>query len=247
MKYSCKKRFIKIIELIAEIIITIVGGCTLAYLVILIASTISSSEQISTDSTIQIEADVVYLTTKEIAYISSTSTPSSTAINTISTGVSTVQTTVEQSTETTTVDPTPYLDIPLSKELQKYTYNLSQEYGIDYFLIIAVIEQESSFRPTVVNCGNYGLMQINRVNHSWLSEALNINDFLNPYQNIKAGTYMLGSLYKKYGFFSTVLMAYNLGEGGASRYWRQGIYSTAYSDSVLAKRNKYLAMIESKI
>lgn len=190
-----------------------------------------SEKQTSTASVTEIKSDaetIVYAAPKASATVAIAETTTETS-------------TVELSTETTTADPTPYLDIPLSKELQKYTYKLSQEYNIDYFLIIAVIEQESTFRPTVISSGNYGLMQINRINHNWLSDTLGITDFLNPYQNIKAGTYMLSSLYNKYGTFSAALMAYNLGESGANRYWTQGIYSTTYSQQVLARRENLMS------
>lgn len=126
--------------------------------------------------------------------------------------------------------PTMY-DIPLDTELQHYTYNLCVEYGVEeyYPLMLAVMWHESNFNEKVVSRTNdYGLMQINKINHKWLSEKFGITDFLDAKQNIKAGVYMLSTYLLKYEDIDKALMAYNLGEAGARRYWNAGKYTTKY-------------------
>ena len=122
-------------------------------------------------------------------------------------------------------------DIPLDTELQNYTYDLCVEYSIEeyYPLMLAVMWHESNFNEKAVSETNdYGLMQINKINHKWLSEKFGITDFLDAKQNIKAGVYMLSTYLLKYEDIDKALMAYNLGETGARRCWSAGKYTTKY-------------------
>lgn len=127
-----------------------------------------------------------------------------------------------------------YFDVPLSYELQDYIRDLCVEYGVPMELVIAMIEQESSFRPYVVSKSNdYGLMQINTVNHNTLSEKFGITDFLDPRQNVLCGIYIIsGHLRATNENIELALMRYNGGASGAKRLWEQGIYSTSYSSSI---------------
>lgn len=66
-----------------------------------------------------------------------------------------------------------YIDIPLSQSLQRYIYEICADENVPVTLIYAMIEHESGFNPEVVSkTDDYGLMQINEVNHSWLNEEL---------------------------------------------------------------------------
>ncbi len=152
---------------------------------------------------------------------------------------------VETETPIISTEPTiPYYDVPLSAELQEYIWLLSQEYEVPCELIYALIETESSFRSNVVSGTNdYGLMQINKINHEWLSDELGISDFLDPEQNILAGCYILsGHLRATEGDIVLALMRYNCGATGARRLWSQGIYSTKYTDKVMAAYERYCEM-----
>ncbi len=137
----------------------------------------------------------------------------------------------------------PYYDIPLSKELQLYTYTKCEDLGIGnyYELVLAMMWQESDFNPdTISETNDYGLMQINICNHEWLSEELGITDFLDPYQSIDAGTHIIASLLLKYEDPHMALMAYNYGEAGALSYWNRGIYTSPYSREVAEKQDMLL-------
>ena len=126
------------------------------------------------------------------------------------------------------------LEIDLDEDLQEFIYCLSYGYNIDYAFVMGVMQLESQFDPTAISSTNdYGLMQINKVNHGWLKEHLGIKDILDPYQNIRSGLYILRNLFEKYEEPELVLMAYNMGETGASRLWDKGIYETNYSKKVL--------------
>lgn len=132
------------------------------------------------------------------------------------------------------------LDIPLDSDVQEYMYYLCQAYDIDYAFVLGLIDAESGFQANVIsNTGDIGLMQINQVNAQALSDALGVDDLEDPYQNIRAGLYVLRTLFERYKLTEEVCMAYNMGEKGARRLWAAGVTSTKYSDAVLQKRTEY--------
>jgi len=158
----------------------------------------------------------------------------------------------EWQTFTATAAPTPetvidtepvtvYFDVPLSKELQDYIRNLCDEYDVPIELVIAVIDVESTFRADLVSETNdYGLMQINKCNHEWLTDKLGVTDFLDPYQNINSGVHILsGHLEVTNGDIELALMRYNNGATGAKKLWDKGIYSTAYTKKIMTAYESY--------
>lgn len=139
------------------------------------------------------------------------------------------------------------LECDLPVELQEFTYYLCEAYYIDFEFVMALMYTESSFNADVVSRTNdYGLMQINKCNHAELSSALGITDFIEPYQNIRAGLYILRRLFEKYDSPARVCMAYNMGEYGASVLWENGVYETSHSIKVLTKADEYKAASEGK-
>lgn len=132
------------------------------------------------------------------------------------------------------VNTQPYYDVPISEEVQEYTLDLCIEYDIPMELVLSLIEVESGFDSDVISrTDDYGLMQINAINHEWLNESIGVEDFLNPKENIHAGVYILSYLCHKYEDYHLALMAYNYGEGRAKYYWDKGIYTSKYSEKVV--------------
>lgn len=124
-------------------------------------------------------------------------------------------------------------DVPLDAELQKYTYDICTENNVDYKMVLAMMGQESSYQEDAISkTKDYGILQINQINHKWLEDKLGIENFLDAKQNILAGVYMLADLTEKYADIDKVLMAYNCGESGAQKLWEEGIYSTEYSRKI---------------
>lgn len=136
--------------------------------------------------------------------------------------------------------PPRYLDIPLDKDLQDYIWALCCDYDIEehYELIYAMIYRESGFRSDAKSSSSWGLMQINKCNHERLNKKLGVTDFLDPYQNVHAGIYIIANLLHKHSV-ADALMAYNMGSGGAAKLWRQGVHSTGYTKRVLATYEQY--------
>ncbi len=110
------------------------------------------------------------------------------------------------------------------EEWRDYIEIVAADYNICPELIEAVIERESSWRTDAVNGTCIGLMQINPEYHAERMERLGVEDLLDPYDNILAGTDFLAELFREYGDIYAVLMYYNAGYDGL-RAWRAGEYS----------------------
>lgn len=127
-----------------------------------------------------------------------------------------------------------YYDVPLSHGLQRYIYEVCADEGVPPSLIIAMIDHESRFDPEAVSTtDDYGLMQINGINHEWLEEQYRAADMLDPYQNVFCGIKLIGRYIVKYEDYGKALMAYNMGDYGARKAWDSGITSTSYSTAIL--------------
>lgn len=132
------------------------------------------------------------------------------------------------------VEPEVLYDVPISDELQRYIRQECETRGVPFEIVLAMIYQESSYRPGVISETNdYGLMQVNACNHDWLRDELGITDILDPEQNIRAGVYILSQAYSRYGDDHLALMAYNMGDNGAAKAWAEGIYTSEYSRAIV--------------
>lgn len=157
--------------------------------------------------------------------------------------------TVSVPTSIITDDGFKQYNISLPVEQQKYAYNLCKQYGIQYELFLAVMYKESGFNSNAIGGGNsYGLCQIHVSNHANLCNKLGVSNFLDPYDNMTAGAYLLahymsaarskvsGDAIEVYG-----LNAYNMGEGAYYNYcYSQGILNRGYSNSVIAIKNRLI-------
>lgn len=134
-----------------------------------------------------------------------------------------------------------HFNVPLSHSLQDFIYEICADEEVPITLILAMIETESGFNPEIISSTNdYGLLQINKVNHEWLKKTYRTADMLNPYQNVFCGIKIIGTYIKKYNNdLNKALMAYNMGDYGAKKAWQNGIKSTRYSEKILGLMNKY--------
>lgn len=143
------------------------------------------------------------------------------------------------------IEPIPpkeevYYDVPLDTELQDYIREICESNDVPMTLVLALISVESSFRPNIISATNdYGLMQINAVNHEWLTEKYGITDFLDPYQNVYCGVVILSQHLAKCEDEHMALMAYHFGATGAKRLWDKGVYATEYTNRIIEIKEKY--------
>lgn len=107
--------------------------------------------------------------------------------------------------------PLEYEDI-----VKKY----SKEYNVPEYIILSIINIESSFDPEAVSVdGAMGLMQMLPSTFTWLSSFEHLNENLpteslfDPDVSIRYGTYYLKYLFEKFYNWETVYAAYNGGEG----------------------------------
>lgn len=133
-----------------------------------------------------------------------------------------------------------YYNVPLSKEVQDYMKLECVKAGVEPALILAMIEVESNFNPNIVSeTADWGLMQINEINHPYFTSNFGITDFLNEENSIFCGVHLISRLVHEYDTLHMALMAYNMGESGASTLWAQGVFSSPYSEKIVAAMAKY--------
>lgn len=135
-------------------------------------------------------------------------------------------------------------DIKLSPELQKITYNLSQEYGIRYSLILALMFRESGYNVDAYNVNSngtadHGLMQINDCNAK-LMNSHGINWDI-PEENIEGGCIILKYFLDQNDWDENkALMAYQYGQSGMLKKYEQGIYTSKALDRLYWAENELL-------
>ena len=143
--------------------------------------------------------------------------------------------------------------INLSKELQIYAYNMATKYGVQYELFLAMMYVESGFNPNKISSTNdYGLCQINKSNHSYLTRKLGVTNFLDPYQNIQAGAFFLARYFNSWGKSVSdratlelhALNSYNRGDGSYKKYLAKGNSATSwyYGKKVVAARDRLVSV-----
>jgi soluble lytic murein transglycosylase len=114
--------------------------------------------------------------------------------------------------------PVHTLSYPVPEFLHEAVISSSRKYGIDPFLIVALIREESLFDPDALSpAGAIGLMQIMPPTGERIAEMAGIDDYStdllrDPSVNIEIGTYYLQRLIARYrGNLALVLSEYNAG------------------------------------
>ena len=118
-------------------------------------------------------------------------------------------------------------DIPLDYETQMLLYGACLEFGVDYDLALAVIEQETNFKNIMGDGGSaYGYFQIWPKWHIDRMAELGVTDLNDPESNFRVGCHFLRECIDKYGV-----------ERGLGYYNSGKAVVTRYSRSVLEKMN----------
>lgn len=114
---------------------------------------------------------------------------------------------------------------PLAYE--DYIEKYSDEYGLDKFLVMAVIRTESDFVPDAHSGMAGGLMQLTEETAAWNAEKMGIEvyDYMDPETNIMMGCHYLKYLIDLYGVIDTALAAYNGGMGNVYEWLSDQRYS----------------------
>ncbi len=125
----------------------------------------------------------------------------------------------------------------------------SKKYGVDKYLIYAVIKTESNFDPKAEShAGAVGLMQLMPKTFEWLQtyyvnedyENYTFDDMKTPGLNIEYGANLLSVLLDMYESEDTALCAYNAGVGNVDKW----LEDSSYSDD--GKTFKYVPISETE-
>lgn len=123
-------------------------------------------------------------------------------------------------------------DVPLSYAEQDYLHTAAEEFGVDYHLMLGLIERETNFRNIPGDGGDSaGYCQIQRKWWSGLMEEIGADDLNDPYDNFRTACAIVAHLTDKHGTTERALTAYNSGKPGQSRY----------ASAVLANAEKWRA------
>ena len=111
---------------------------------------------------------------------------------------------------------------------------ICKQNGVDYALVLAIIETESGYRWDATSSeGSTGYMQVLAKWHEDRMHRLNVDNVENPYFNIMVGVDYLAELQERFGTEAEVLTAYNYGVTGAYQHvWNKGLTDTEYSREV---------------
>ncbi|MCM1334507.1 MAG: lytic transglycosylase domain-containing protein [Bacteroides sp.] len=147
----------------------------------------------------------------------------------------------------------------------EYVEASAEEFGVDPYLLYAVIKTESSFDPSAVSeVGARGLTQIMEETFEWIrfrlgEEAATVyDDMFDPAMNIRYGAYLMSYLLEKFGDVREAAAAYHSGAGSVSEWLSDAAYSadgerldtipsssaSHYVDKILAAYENYYKLYE---
>lgn len=124
------------------------------------------------------------------------------------------------------------------EEVQSYLWQLCEDAGVNYYIVVALIERESGYKQNATgDRGNSkGYMQIYEKWHTKRMQAESVDDLYNPYGNIRVGVNLLTELLGRAdGDYHYVLMSYNMGESRTKSLYSEGVCSTNYSRGILQR------------
>jgi hypothetical protein len=148
------------------------------------------------------------------------------------------------------------LDIPLSEELQFYTFEMCKKYDESYMFVMAIMYTESNFKVNdkyqneTDTYFSKGLMQLNERYIGEFSELTGIKDFDidNPLHNIEGGIAKIHNLRKLWiecgvtsdeDLFLAITNSYNKGFGAyKSEVSSRGFFSRDYDRKVIKNKIK---------
>ncbi len=127
-----------------------------------------------------------------------------------------------------------------SQIITKTILNESLKYKLDPMFLLAIIQNESGFRPDVVGgVGEIGLMQVRPESAKWITKQTGMRyrgkkTLFNPAENIVIGCALLNYTKNSFGNAGGLyLSAYNMGVVGVERQLKRNQWPQIYSQRVL--------------
>ncbi len=132
-------------------------------------------------------------------------------------------------------------EVPLEDDFQIWLIKQCEDHGIDYAVMVAMAEQESTFNPEAVGAdGELGMWQLKPSTAAEAEEALGRRlNLFDPYDNAEAAIFLMEKYIEEYGDDIKALIVYNMGETGARRCFEKSIPRSEYAVSVMEKAQSY--------
>lgn len=120
-------------------------------------------------------------------------------------------------------------------EYTEYVKKYADEYGVDEYLIYAIIKAESNFNQDAVSHREAkGLMQLMYSTAEDIAKRIDVDlneeNILEPDININLGTKYISMLIQKYNNINLALAAYNAGSGNVDGWIEKGTLKSDGSD-----------------
>ena len=112
-------------------------------------------------------------------------------------------------------------------------FEIAPSFDISPYMIMAMIERESNYKPKATNGQYKGLLQISERWHGSRMKELGVSDLYDPAGNITVACSYLKDLYDLYEDQELVLMCYSMDNNKAMELYRKGqvsVYATAVID-----------------
>ena len=135
--------------------------------------------------------------------------------------------------------------MPLSADLQEYTYKMSLKYDVPYRVVLGLMGVESGWQANIGektsgNATYVGLGMLRDIYYADRYAAQGI-DIYTPEGNIEAICDTIRAKLDAFnGNIAYALMAYNLGNGGAKSKIAAGIHETGYTKKVMAYAESFV-------
>jgi soluble lytic murein transglycosylase len=117
---------------------------------------------------------------------------------------------------------------------KEYVLEYTEKYGLDPYLVFAMIKVESNFKPNALSPKNArGLMQITDKTGKWGADVLKLKDYTlnslyDPEINISIGCWYVNSLLREFGNDTDLaLAAYNGGSGNVREWLKDSSLSAS--------------------
>lgn len=110
----------------------------------------------------------------------------------------------------------------------EYISKYAAEEGLEAYLVMAVIKQESNYIADARSDYAGGLMQLTEATAEEYGRKLGIDDFnyMDPETNIRIGCFVLHKLIDRYENIDVALAAYNAGPGNVDEWLKNPDYSS---------------------
>ncbi len=141
-----------------------------------------------------------------------------------------------------------------SRKITETVLTESAKYSMDPIFVLAVIQTESKFNPTIVGRhGEIGLMQIKPSTAAWIAKKYKIqwnnkSNLQNPSANIQIGMAYMDYLRNKFKRKSTkYVSAYNMGPTNVQRLLAANIKPDQYNSKVMKNYRDFYSTMSASV